>query len=160
MTGCSKDRDATTEQTAPKVTEESTIATDDDLDVPAGQPMTTTDDDLEMEADVDVNDEAIEAEASQERDEFITETRQELDEIEHNLGQMRAKMATAGEEARAEMSQEMDELREEQRELSLRLDRASEASDAEWEELKADMSAGVDRLEAGYNSLLDKMKTD
>lgn len=96
-------------------------------------------------------------ELSQERREFIADTRKELDEISNEISRLEARLQHEAqyveEDERASWSQELFEYKQERDRLRAELERASNASDAEWEEMHGTVPVALDSLEAGITKL-------
>ena len=71
-----------------------------------------------------------------------------------------AEMKAGGSRVKAETRQAAADLKKQRDEVAARLDRATHESEEKWERFKTDVRDGVNRIEQGYNNLLEKMKTN
>ncbi len=79
------------------------------------------------------------------RDEFVRVSREKLAKIDARIGELEAKGDAKSKSAAAD-------LRIRRNELSARLDRAGDRTNANWQELKADLDTGFDKLQADIDA--------
>lgn len=100
-------------------------------------------------------------ESASERQEFIAAHREELKELETEIARMEARLQHEGQyvdaEQRAEWSQELFELRQQQNQARAELERAQNATPAEWAEMRGALGNAVDSLQAGVGKLAREM---
>lgn len=92
------------------------------------------------------------AELQEERQDFINDTQQRLDQLENQIGQMQARLQHerqfVSSSQAAEWSQRLFELQLEQQQAQARLDRAQSVDLQGWDEMRDGLGNQVDRLEA------------
>lgn len=99
----------------------------------------------------DVQKEAAEitaAKADQEmlaRNEFVAKTQQELDELNVKLVELKDKAKVLTGEAKAKIDQQVQNLEQEQKTAAQKLDELKAATGEKWNELKAGVSATIER---------------
>ena len=100
-------------------------------------------------------------ESAAERREFIAAQREELDELGIEIARMDARLQHEGQyvdaEQRAEWSQELFELRQRQTRARAELERAQNATPAEWAAMRGALGNAVDSLQAGVGKLAGEM---
>ncbi len=98
-----------------------------------------------------------EQELSAERQEFIEQTRKDLDEVSNEIGRLSVKLEHEAkfvdEEERASWSQELFDLEQERNRLEGELARAKTADEAEWKEMRGGFGVAMDSLQAGVQKL-------
>lgn len=98
-----------------------------------------------------------ERELESERTEFIQDRREQIAEVSKEIGELKGKLeqrsATIDEPRRAKWSNSLFELEQERNQLVAELDRAQDASDAEWKEMRGALPVAVDSLQAGVRKL-------
>lgn len=98
---------------------------------------------------------ARQQELESERKELIRDRGQQLDELEKEISRLEVRLEHEGKlvsaEERAEWSQKLFELRQDHRSARAELDRASQATPEEWEEMRGSMNVMVDTLQAGVS---------
>lgn len=96
-------------------------------------------------------------ELSTERQQFIKDTQQELDEVSNEIGRLEVRLQHESQyvdqDQQASWSQELFELKQEQQRMQAQLERARTASDAEWEEMRGTFGVAVDSLQAGVTKV-------
>lgn len=96
-------------------------------------------------------------ELASERDEYIRETRERLTEVDRDIEHVKTKLEHESkfvdEGERANWKEDLFELEQERAELGARLERARNASPAEWEEMRGTLGAATDALQAGVQKL-------
>ena len=92
---------------------------------------------------------------------FISDHRQQLDQLDTQIARLEARLQHEGQYAdaheRAEWSQRLFELREQQRRTRAELDRAEIATPEEWAEMRGGIGNAVDSMEAGVKKLASDM---
>ena len=98
----------------------------------------------------------------QERDEFMNESRARLAKIEARIDAIEADLSARGAELKAETRAELTEARAELKEQRVAIKAQFEASArttrANWNQFKRDVQEGLDRLEAGAQNAVDRMR--
>lgn len=97
------------------------------------------------------------AELQEERQAFIKDTQQRLDQLENQIGLMQARLEherqfVSSSEA-AEWSQRLFELQLEQQQAQAQLDRAQSVDQQGWDEMRDGIGGQVDRLEAAVGAV-------
>ena len=96
-------------------------------------------------------------ELASERDDYIDDTQQRLQEVDRDIEHVKAKLEHESnfvdEDQRAEWKQDLFELEQERADLGARLDRARTASPEEWEEMRGTLGTSTDALQAGIRKL-------
>jgi hypothetical protein len=98
---------------------------------------------------------AQQKELESERQEFIRERRQQLDELDTEISRLEARLEHEGKlanaEEKAEWSQQLFELRQEHSRARAELDRASQVGPEEWKEMRGDLDVTFDALQASVS---------
>lgn len=96
-------------------------------------------------------------ELESERKEFIQDRRQQLDELDTEISRLEARLEHEGKfanaEEKAEWSQKLFEVRQDHQSARAELDRASQASPEEWEEMRGGLNTAFDTLQAGVSEV-------
>jgi hypothetical protein len=100
-------------------------------------------------------------ELASERQEFISDHRQQLDGLDNQIARLETRLTHEGRyvdaQQRAEWSQELFELRQQQRRTRAELERAENATPEEWAEMRGTIGNAVDSVEAGVQKLAGEM---
>ncbi len=99
----------------------------------------------------------LRAETERERREFIQDTQERIGDLDREIAQLEERIdhesEFVSEDERAGWKEDLFELRREREDAQARLDRARTASSAEWQASRNDVSLQMDRLEAGIQTL-------
>lgn len=90
---------------------------------------------------------------------FIDSARRRMKQIDDKIAVLRRRAGTASDDAKLRTNEAIKDLQEERAEVETSLDRARAKSRDEWHDFENSVNRGLDRLERGYNDLLEQMKT-
>ena len=97
------------------------------------------------------------AELAEERNEFLRETRERLSEVQNDIDHLQTRLDNekqyVSNEMQASWSQQLFELKQDKSRLEAELQRAQNATPAEWEEMRGNIGGATDTLQAGLNKL-------
>jgi chromosome segregation ATPase len=82
--------------------------------------------------------------------EFVTKMQGQLDEINRELDQLAAKIEKASDTAKAEAKPKLQALRDQTASLTKQLDKAKDATDSTWADVKAGFNKGYSELKDGF----------
>ena len=102
----------------------------------------------------------VAAAAKRDRQEFERKAEARLDDMDRKIDEMQAKAKNATGNAKVKWDKEVAELEDERRAARAKYNEMKNSADNAWEGFKEDVSKTGDKVEAGYNRLLEKMKTD
>jgi hypothetical protein len=100
------------------------------------------------------------AAANRDRIEYQRRMEARLDEMDRNIDAMKEKSKNATGAAKAKWDREVAELEDERREARAKYNEMKNSADASWESFKDGVETAANKVEAGYNRVLEKMKTD
>ncbi len=102
-----------------------------------------------------------EGELESERQEFIQDAQSRLGELQNEIGRLETRLQHESKfvdaEEQAEWSQALFERKQEHMRLTNELQRAQNASDAEWEEMRGGFMSAIDTLESGVSKIGDEI---
>lgn len=130
----------------------------------AVNPGTVNHDTLTHETEVDLGDDmretgnAIARTTGHARDEVVASTRRTLDTLSTKIDQLEASAAEQKQKLDAATRKRVDALKEQRAKLAADLDKANEVNEERWESFANKTSQAMDKLEEGYNSVLESMK--
>jgi hypothetical protein len=91
------------------------------------------------------------------REEFVEETQERISELDREISQIETRIDQESEfvslSERAQWKDELFELKRQRQDAEARLDRAQSASPEEWQASRDEVSLTIDRLEAGVQTL-------
>jgi TolA-binding protein len=97
------------------------------------------------------------AELNEERQQFIRDSEQRLDELDNKVGQLQARVDHESQYVKAsesaEWKQQLFEQRQEQQKVRHELERARTASPEEWQAMRGGLDKEVDRVEAAFAAM-------
>jgi chromosome segregation ATPase len=114
------------------------------------------------EASREVKEERAElsAEARAARQEYEKKMEARLEKMDRDFDELQRRASNATGEAKAKWQREMAELEDERREARMKYNELKTATGAGWERFKDGVESAFDKVESGYNRMLDAMKTD
>jgi cytochrome c556 len=83
--------------------------------------------------------------------EFVAKMQGQLDEINRDLDQLAAKIEKASDTAKAEAKPKLQALRDQAAKLKTQLDKAKDATESTWEDVKTGFKKGYSDLKDGFN---------
>lgn len=99
-----------------------------------------------------------ERELASERQEFIAEQQEQLNSLDNQISRLEARLQHEAQyvdaSQQAEWSQRLFELRQQQNRAQAELERAKNATPAEWAEMRGTVGSTVDSIEAGIDKLM------
>lgn len=98
---------------------------------------------------------AVADKARQERDEFVSKTQKEVDELNKQMAELRQKAEKATGEAKAKLDQQLQNLEQERQAAEQKLAELKAATGEKWQEFKAGVSDAIDRLKQSIRKVRD-----
>ncbi len=102
--------------------------------------------------------EQAKAPAEQEKQDYIKQMQNALDDVSKNIDQLKSKAETATGDARAKIDSTITTLKAQQETASKKLQELRSSTGAAWGEMKTGMSKAVDELRKGYDDAAKHFK--
>ena len=94
----------------------------------------------------------------QKKEEYQIQLEDKLNELENKIKDLQAKVANAGEEAKAKYNEMIEALQKKQQEARNKLKELKSASADAWEDVKSGTEAALEDLKKAYNAAVSQFK--
>lgn len=161
-TACSR-KDDKTEPSAKIVDPQENLDRDRDMmhgDMDMHGDMMDHDPEADLGDDMRETGDDMKRTAGHARDEVVAATRKTLDSISNKINELEASAADDKQELDKDTREMVDSLKEQRAKLAADLDRAGEVSEDHWDGFVNETNQAMDKLEEGYNNVLESMKTN
>ena len=92
----------------------------------------------------------------EQKNEFVTELKSELSELDKDIAVMKAKASAQKDEASKEIKLQVESLEKKRSELNLKIDRLSSASKSAWTELRSGVQSAFKDMKTSFNKATEK----
>ena len=96
----------------------------------------------------------------EQKNEFVTELKSELSELDKDVAVMKAKASANKDEASKEIKLQVESLEKKRSELNLKIDRLSSASKSAWTELRSGVQSAFKDMKTSFNKATEKFNEE
>lgn len=104
--------------------------------------------------------ESVESDVKVTKDEFISTVRDEMEDIENDLQEVRMEIEEESGNQRDELRERYKQLTQEKNDLEDRLEVVRERSEENWHEMRSEIDVRLDSLKADFNELKNELDSD
>lgn len=96
---------------------------------------------------------AVAAHATNEKDEFVKEVKQQRDALQVKIDELEAKAEKKNDKAKADINKEVAQLEEKRKNLDTKLEALEAKTDASWQDLKKGVKDAADELDQSFEKI-------